>query len=291
MSYDIADARWQDLATKGFLQVRGFLGAGELARLQKDYGFQVAKAIENANYDVPSASPLLTRRFEPQLQAASAAVRAATGIDADMTVCGLYFAIEQGISFPWHQDHESFFLYQQHAHYLNFYVPIVKPDPKHSNLCLVPFDRLSAALAAAEFQRLVGGGATRFFPEGGHTRVCDDERGEEFVLPIDIEGLKVTPELEPGDLLLMRGDMIHRTQDTHCARIAVSFRRTRSTATISRSRLVAGAAVKHEMMSKNAGLYEPLRKCLDSSGREEITAMQLAMYHQTQAAERAKAIR
>src|SRR6185295_1132801 len=71
------------------------------------------------------------------------------------------FATGRGISFSWHQDHESFFTIQNHYDYLNFYIPIVKPRKDKSNLSIVPFDVLERA-SARSFRKLVRGGATRF---------------------------------------------------------------------------------------------------------------------------------
>jgi hypothetical protein len=277
MSFAIAGAPWEDLATAGFVHVRGFLSTREVAKVRSDYEAQRARgAARNGNYDVPTASPLLTWHFEPKLRAVSAAVSTATGITADMTVAGLYFATEKGVSFAWHQDHESFFIYQQHRNYLNFYVPIVKPERSRSNVCIVPFDRVDAN---AGRDRLLGSGASRFFPQGATTRVCMDESGDEYVLPVDIEGLKVTPELDPGDLLLMRGDAIHRTQDTSTERVAISFRRTRSSGRISRARLLAGGLAKRDMMRKNSALFGPLLECFEVLRRDEITAQELSAFY------------
>jgi hypothetical protein len=269
---------WGELATRGYVHVRQFLSEQELLKVQKDYRAQFAKTAANGNYEVPVASPLLTWSFESKLQNVAEAVRDATGIDADMTLCGLYFATEKGISFPWHQDHESFFMYQQHSNYLNFYIPIDKPDRTKANLSLVPFDRLQECLTEPLHRRLQGAGATRLFPEGTTTRVCEDESGAEFTLPVNIEHIKETPQTAPGDLLLLRGDMIHRTHDADSARVAVSFRRTRGDARIAKDRFLSGAPKKLEMMSKNESLYAPLRACFESLQRDEITARQLAAF-------------
>jgi hypothetical protein len=281
MSFAIAGAPWEELATAGFVHVRGFLSPRDVAKVSGDYTAQRARAARNGNYDVPTASPLLTWHFEPKLRAVSEAVSAATGIKADLAAAALYFATEKGVSFAWHQDHESFFIYQQHRDYLNFYVPIVKPERSRSNVCVVPFDRIDAN---AGRDRVVGSGACRFFPQGSTTRVCVDESGEEYVLPVDIERLKVTPELEPGDLLLMRGDVIHRTQDASTDRVAISFRRTSSSGRIRKSRLLAGGPAKRDMMRKNSALFGPLLECFGVLRRDEITAQELSSFYMNRAA-------
>jgi hypothetical protein len=274
-------ANWCDLRTKGFVHAKSFLTEHELTRLRDDYQAQATKSRANGNYDVPLASPLVTRSLEGKLAAAAGALYEATGVLADMTVAGLYFATEKGVNFAWHQDHESYFLYQQHSHYLNFYIPIIKPDPLRTNICLVPFDALESRLTRADYRRLVGSGASRFMPEADQTWVSDDEQGEQYTLPLNLESLRITPQLDAGDLLLMRGDMIHRTEDTSTDRVAISFRRTRANAVISKTRFFAGADSKRQMIQNNRGIYAPLIECFESLRREEVTAKQLASYQLT----------
>jgi len=285
---NLNDAPWQDLAGAGFVTVREFLSELELAKLRNDYDLRFGKPESNGNYDAAYIPPLLTWQFEPKLRAVSSAVQAASGITADMTVGGLYFATTRGVSFPWHQDHDSFFIYQQHSDYLNFYIPIVKPSAKLSNLCLIPFDRLRERVSISDFERLRGSGAARFVSCEGGTRVFDDGSDDEYTLPVDIESLKATPELMPGDLLLFRGDMIHRTQDADTARVAVSFRRTRSAGVIRKDKLQSGGTAKQDLIRKSSLLYESLFKCFASLNQDEMTAKQLAEYYQAEAAKRAK---
>jgi hypothetical protein len=48
-----------------------------------------------------------------------------------------------------------------------------------------------------------------------------DDSSPGFKLNIDLEAHKVVPELEVGDLLIMRADVIHRTHDAGSDRISV----------------------------------------------------------------------
>lgn len=275
---------WLDLRTKGFVHAKGFLTEDELSRVSDDYRAQAVKARTNGNYDAPLASPLLTRSLDSKVSSVTDALRAATGLRADLTVAGLYFSTEKGVNFGWHQDHESYFIYQQHSHYLNFYIPIVKPDAERSNLCLVPFDALERSLSRPDYQRLVGSGAARFLPEEGRTLVADDERGEQYPLPVNIEDLKVAPRLEPGDLLLLRGDMIHRTEDTDTDRVALSLRRTRGNAVISKAKLTGASDFKRQIIANNKSTYGVLLDCFEALREEEITAKQFASWHVTRGA-------
>src|SRR5262245_4649425 len=113
------EPNWLDLKSRGFLVIHNFLTETERELLLRDYESPRAVAA-NSNYDLKLVGPDALARFEPRLQAVTAAVHSATGIEADLTTACLYFAIERGVNFAWHQDHESYFLFQEHYHHLNF---------------------------------------------------------------------------------------------------------------------------------------------------------------------------
>ena len=277
---------WLDLTISGYVHVKGFLSLSELRFVQREYLLHRGEFLldrswsaENVNYSLSAISPVVNWHLDGKLRGISEQVRVATGINADLNTSGMYFDIGAGIDLAWHQDHESYFTYQQHTNYLNYYIPILKPDTTRTNLCVIPWLRLKTALPAEQYARLVGGGARRFVPTQATTVVYDDETGEEHLLPVNIELLKDTPQLEEGDLLLLRGDMIHRTQDTETERVAASFRRTCASAPISRLRLQSGSEAKLKMIQNNPGVYEPVLECFRQCQRDEITARELIDYY------------
>ena len=271
-----AELPFEDLADKGYLLVRGFITPAELALLQDDWR-ETARAMPggaNTNYPIYDVRQPVAWRFHKKISGVCQLVAAETGIEADVDAGGsAYFAIEKGIDFCWHQDHESYFVYQQHINYLNFYIPIIKPDPSRTNLSLVPMDELARRIPQ-KIGEIINSGAKRYYPQDGETLVFDDDTGAEFWLPFNLDDLAVTPNLNPGDLLLLRGDIIHRTQDTATDRVAVSFRRTKSSAPIRRSRLWSGCDRKRQMIEKNLEFYERVGACLASFEKDEISAAQ-----------------
>lgn len=128
---------------------------------------------------------------------------------------------------PWHQDHESFYIVQNHFDYVNFYMPIIKPDPTKSNICLVPFDVLQReAPRAHDF--LVRNGAGHFHPVGGRWLATNDDLGGIRASSMRTWRSSRSLPSSVGDLLLMRGDMVHRTQDSghrSCCTVVESCRR------------------------------------------------------------------
>jgi hypothetical protein len=279
MPIENSNMPWQELKDKGYAHIKRFLTDAELLILRSDWSekAEATKGSTNDNYPIVDVPQGIIWRFHRKLKGVTDAVYATTGINADADAGGAYFSTVKGVNFSWHQDHESYFTYQQHRDYLNFYIPVVKPDAALTNLCLIPMDRLQAQIPE-HFEKLLGAGAKRFYPEGSETRVYDDENGLEYTLPVSFEELKVTPEIGPGDLLLLRGDVIHRTQDTDTGRVAVSFRRTSSTAVISKANLQKGGLKKKEMMQKNGDLYQTMFECFNDLKQDEITARQFHTY-------------
>ena len=265
-----------DLETKGFVVVRGFLSPDEVQLLRDDHAELTLDDNQNFNSKSPSSSVMSTLklRFDDVLRQ----VTEQTSIHVDVYVpdTSVYFAVgsEVGVNFPWHQDHESFFLVQNHYDYVNFYMPIVKPDVGRSNVCVIPFDVLKReAPAAHDF--LVRNGAGHFKPVAGRWLASNDDRGGMCIIDKDLEALAVTPELAVGDLLLMRGDIIHRTQDAETERVALSWRAASGSTLISRSRLAGGGVRKAQMMRKHPAPYQKMFDAFDTAGKDEMPLTEL----------------
>lgn len=268
------DEDFTNLKHGGFTVIRNFFSAEDLARVRDEYESSVSVSLVNSNYNVQLGSPGLNRHFEPRLDAVSRRVSADAGIHADVTAGSIYFSTKKGVNFPWHQDHESYFLFQDHYNYLNFYIPFIKDRADTSNLCLIPFDRLRME-APDHIEKIIGGGAKRFQPDGDCTKVLDDEYDTAYSMPVNLERIAVVPELNAGDLLLFRGDMIHRTQDSSSNRVAISFRKVNSRSIINRYRLSSGGTTKREMMKKGGGIYNVAIRYFETQKLEEATAMDL----------------
>jgi hypothetical protein len=255
------------LETRGFVVVPGFLSSADLVEFRADYAEQPLGA--NRNYGVSVASARANGLLLERVTEVMREVSSQTSLRVDLPQAGAYFATGRGITFSWHQDHESFFMLGNHYDYLNFYIPIIKPDPDKSGLCVVPFDVLQRECPAT-YRRVVRRGASRFIRLGGRRVVFSDDSGSVHVMHKDIEKLACIPRLAAGDLLLMRGDIIHRTQDADTDRVALSFRAASSRATARRRALADGGLYKAQMMAKNPGHYERLFRAFEVTGRDEI---------------------
>jgi hypothetical protein len=139
----------------------------------------------------------------------------------------------------WHLDHFSYYLLRDHINYLICYLPVKKPLASKSNIAIIPYDILRK-LDIDSFNKIKYRGAMRFRCVEEDTKPWFETRftNETFVIGdwfaiddffpdhgwkmnIDLEAEKVIPPLAEGDLLIMRADVIHKTQDADIDRISI----------------------------------------------------------------------
>ncbi|MGH9238281.1 MAG: phytanoyl-CoA dioxygenase family protein [Vicinamibacterales bacterium] len=263
------------LQTRGFVVVSGFLTLDEVQRLRADFEGQPVDA-GNKNYSLTPVSGAANEHMQRRVADVLRSVTATTDLRVDLPRGGAYFATgaKRGVFFSWHQDHESFFETQNHYDYLNFYIPIVKPRVDKSNLCVVPFDVLQREFPKT-YKYTVRGGATRFGQLGRWQVSAHDDGCTVHFMRGRLDLIAATPHLAAGDLLLMRGDVIHRTQDAETERVALSFRAAAGDTIVRRSRLAAGGINKATMMVNNRLTYERLFLAFDRAGRRELPYREL----------------
>jgi len=264
-----------DLETRGFVVIRDFLSADDIRTLHDD--LPNAQAEANEHHPLLRAGPAATAHVTRKAQDVLALVNEHTALAVDQAVSANWFetGVATGIDFPWHQDHESWFTIQNHYDYLNFYMPIVKPDASRSNLSIIPFDTLQRAAPKAH-RHLVGAGATHFGTVRGRWLMFDDATGAVHRIEGNLDDYAHTPQLNAGDLLLLRGDVIHRTQDADTHRLALSLRMTSTATVLKRSRLVGGGLKKAVLMAKFVPPYQSLLALFDLAGKDEVTIGELA---------------
>lgn len=284
VSQDIA---FSDVDTRGFLLIRSFLDEEQIEMLRRD--FDSASLEKNANYSLRRISSEALDRLDRQCREIIDQVHLATQVRVNLLNDGIYFAtfsekptlvkLRPGPQqFPWHQDHENYWLWQDTLNYLNFYIPVVKPILERSNLTLAPFDRFEQ-LAPDLHRKLVGRGATRVLKSGKGWIVKDDDQGGIVGrLDFDLAEIEETPLLAPGDLLLMRGDLIHRTQDSSTRRIAASIRYINGETEIRRASLASGGLAKAVMMVNGRDMYGPAFESFAAADCDTQSAEQMDGY-------------
>jgi hypothetical protein len=186
----------------------------------------------------------------------------------DLVRAGIYFDTRRE-SWPWHTDAVAYYLYPE---FLLCWIAVAKPDRRRSGLQVIGFDALTAAnpeLAAW----LRGRGATRIFVRGDACIFHDSARREVFSLR-DVElfdRIATTPEVEAGDLVIMRGDVLHRTQDVETERLAVSFRVVNGGSIVRRASLLDMGSAKFARMARNRTFFARRLAAFQLAGRDEMT--------------------
>ena len=126
---------------------------------------------------------------------------------------------------PVHQDHEHFFLTEFNPTHLNYWIPLVKPSRTEAGRHLIPWDRLGeksprlfnlCRRSGASFMRSLRDGGTVYMSDWSGVHWVEED--------FEIEDAMETPEVGPGDLLLLSLNTIHATQTTDDRRLAVSLR-------------------------------------------------------------------
>lgn len=224
-SYDI---ELKNLTTDGYLVIRQFLSSSEIREYssmyrvvasQKEGGFVFKKNNPEALLGLPCFSishkiddvvDLINRNTNFNLN-----YRRQTAAFFDTTITSLL----------WHQDDDT----DHHPGILcdsvNFWMPIIKPEPTKSGISIVPPLVLKQNYPSV-YKRIIGRGDLAFFVrENGKTDVLNRISHEHiFTLDCNIETMAYSPTLFPGDLFLFRGDIPHRTQDHDTSRVAIGIR-------------------------------------------------------------------
>ncbi len=265
--------------------IRNFLKAPELETFRRDF----AGGAEPETY--PFGFKPVGRRalaaFLPKAEEVLKVVRKATSLQVDsinfLTLSHYVVTRLAQRTSTVHQDYDlDYRLSGDHLHYLNFWIPIEKPQAEKSNLCLLPLDTLKAKDPEA-FRRTVGAGGRRWLTEQGRTAVygsseeaalLEEPQQPLFTLDWDVEDFLETPVTRAGDLLLLRGDLPHRTQDRDTVRVAASLRATRSDKMLPRSR------AQYRPEEPAAGLLRTLEECYQHHDLSEVSVGQFVDFAQ-----------
>jgi ectoine hydroxylase-related dioxygenase (phytanoyl-CoA dioxygenase family) len=248
------DVDLTDLKTRGFAVVKNFLTDLEIKPQLQNYEIQKnnqSSQIKIKNYSVIKASTEhnLTDKIKRLLDK----VAQQTDISINLVgPTGVYFDT-QLVNTGWHQDHLSYYTWQTGYHQINFWIPLIKPCPTMSGLCVVPMDTLKTHIGDLFEQHILDQGAKRFIPTDNRTHVIDDDSGHEFELPVNLNDIAVAPELQAGDLLIVRGDVIHTTQDSDTNRVALAIRAVDGNKAVDRTKFQQQCNMKKMLLDADSG--------------------------------------
>lgn len=276
-----------DLETRGFLVVKNFLNTTEIKVLK--WGYEQLRLNNTSDNDTKHYYEDFKKMFcvpskvssiiLPKIKQVSDQITTTTGIKIDFepVQCTGFYADLKFINgndgndstLVWHQDQGAWTYHQQSYNYINFYIMVDKDDPTITNLSVIPQDIILDKLPD-HADRIVRKGAQRFFPKDDETLVKNDDTDEEYTLPINIETIAEHPNLSPGDVLLVRGDILHRSQDNFAPRIAASFR-VFENSIINKQKLLAGGEEKHKYLKNNKDRIDPLIESFEYFERDDVT--------------------
>eukprot|EP00747_Dinoflagellata_sp_TGD_P186509 gnl/TRDRNA2_/TRDRNA2_43566_c0_seq1.p1 gnl/TRDRNA2_/TRDRNA2_43566_c0~~gnl/TRDRNA2_/TRDRNA2_43566_c0_seq1.p1 ORF type:complete len:414 (-),score=72.41 gnl/TRDRNA2_/TRDRNA2_43566_c0_seq1:58-1299(-) len=137
-------------------------------------------------------------------------------------------SMDQTVVYPWHQDHGQWYDHGELHHYLNFYVMLEKPSRTEAGVSVVPFD-LMKKRAPRMHELTIGEGASSFLVDDspgakeGMLFMVNRENERRFTMNWNIDRIACTPALGSGDLLVFRGDVMHRTQPHKSKRKSLSM--------------------------------------------------------------------
>lgn len=256
-----------NLETMGFCVIKNFFEENEIELLKRNYYAILTDNNKNYNISIPSNDAISTIIL--RLDSIIDTVKQSTSIVVDTYTNEAMYTDTSRINFDWHQDHESFYVLQQSYNYINCYIPIIKPNKATGGLSLIPMNSLKEQHPLF-FDKIFNNGAQQINKEENDIlRVYNAETNETYRYQFDIETASVSPELEVRDLLLIRGDVIHKTQDTTDHRVALSIRYTDGNCAVDKSKVFAMTSnKKKEMIMNNQKRYKKIHNAFQNSGKQ-----------------------
>jgi|APCry1669189768_1035252.scaffolds.fasta_scaffold12590_2 hypothetical protein len=214
----------KELETIGYVIIPDFLNNETIDILRKNYLFQ--KEIFLKNYDKNGKHNIISGSYnlDSIFENVRNNILEQTNLKIGNPAIHHYFD-NQITKFVWHQDHACYFEYPDSYNAVNFWIPIIRKSLTKSGISFVPHNRFYEKYPKI-FERHIKGKGAKIFKvlDDGNTLMRDDAENLSIVLPFDINDLAITPTLNEGDLLILRQDVVHRTQDSDYERVAVSVR-------------------------------------------------------------------
>lgn len=254
---------YNDLDSLGFCIIKDFLSKEDIDFIYNNYTQTPINPNKNYNISVPTI-PVMSLLI-PKLDLIIKQVSTNSTVHAEFLTSDFLYTDNQRIKFDWHQDHESYFVFQQSYNYINCYIPIKKQNESSGGMSIVPMNYLKDNHNNL-YNKVVNKGAQHFNVVGKTLRIVDSENNEIYNYDLDIENVAVSPVMNAGDLLILRGDVIHKTQDTNSQRVAISIRYTDGHSPISKQRLFnTSNPKKKEMLYNNKDRYAKIFNYFESN--------------------------
>lgn len=230
-----------ELASNGFVVLKGLVNPNDIPREVVEFIRSAKTNIDGTIWPLPRL-PQATK-LEQSLNQMICDVAAKLGISATSRGTASAIRVTEGKGgLGWHLDHGNYYYTHNAVDHLICYVPIFKPSISASNVAILPYAVLRRA-DPATYDRLKDRGAVdlvkmkdeptlartrkrvvnpRSLAIGDWVALDNYHYGRRsFKLNLDPEEHRVVPQLDIGDFLMFRADVLHRTEDTKTERIAL----------------------------------------------------------------------
>jgi len=251
---------FRDLEAKGFVVIKKFLPDSLIELIREDYQrrYQQSSDYKNKNYHMLASADW---SFRPWIDPIIDVISKTTDLKINCIIPGTAYFNNQLMDFKWHQDHECFYSWQDMYNAINCWIPIIKEDSQRSGIDIVPHDMLFEKYPDFFTDHIAGQGAKKFICDiSGFTDMRDDYHGNVQRLPFNLNDLSITPEVSVGDMLIIRQDVIHRTQDTIDNRVAISIRCRNDKGILTRSHFLKSCPFKDTMITNRIEWYERFKE-------------------------------
>jgi hypothetical protein len=242
-----------DLMTKGYVVVPNFVDNATINQISSHY-----KEIHNSTDYTVSTQQFITNHIKLVLEL----IRKNTDIPVDLIRAQTNYFDNHVIDYDsWHTDCTPFYMWQDYYNSINCWIPIIKPNPDQSGIDIIPHDILSQQYPDIYKNKIKGIGAQQLFAQDdGTTILKDNNNGTSTVLPFNVNQFSITPTLNVGDLLIMRHDIFHKTQDTIDYRLAIAIRCFSSKTILTRDKFLNSCDYKRNSIKNHPNLYSFLTK-------------------------------
>jgi hypothetical protein len=260
---------FKDLETKGFLVIKNFLSDNALETIEKKYKTLLdSKSSKNKNYNLIGSKD---DNFHQWITPIVNSISKTTNLDINCVMPGCGYFSNQLVNFDWHQDHECYYRWQDMYNAINCWIPIIKPNKYCSGISIIPHDVWADKYPNIYKDHILGKGAKRFIKlNNGTTDMYDDTAGDSINLPFYLDDLSVTPILDAGDVLILRQDMVHRTQDNLDDRLSISIRCRNSNGILTKNNLLISCQYKDMMIKNNPEWYDDFMEKFKSADQIKI---------------------
>jgi ectoine hydroxylase-related dioxygenase (phytanoyl-CoA dioxygenase family) len=251
--------KYNSLIDNGFIHLKNVISKEDIEKLV--YEYQNSDEISNKKYNLKKVTPVSREILKPYYLKIMAEITDLTHLTLNTLVenGGSYFSTTNGTYFDWHQDSITYYLYQTHLNFIIIWAPIIKPAPELGNLSLAPYQRLSK-VNEKFFNSRIDKGSASFYRTKNKNFVYLTDTNNDQVINVDfnLNELQYTPELVVGDVLIMRGDLFHKSQENCHDRVAISLYGLNHDTQITRNHFESSGEYKNKYFEKNPELYSIL---------------------------------